>query len=55
VVRAPLRRAEILRQTGDAAAAHRAHTQARAHPACVGAMAQAVERALVAAPSPPRA
>jgi membrane associated rhomboid family serine protease len=55
VVRALLRRAEILRRSGDAAAAHRALTQARAHPACVGATAQAVERALAAAPSPPRA
>jgi membrane associated rhomboid family serine protease len=48
VVRALLRRAEILRQTGDAAAAHRALLQARAHPACEGPMAQAVERALAA-------
>jgi membrane associated rhomboid family serine protease len=48
VVRALLRRAEILRQTGDAAAAQRALVQARAHPACVGPMADAVERALAA-------
>jgi membrane associated rhomboid family serine protease len=48
VVRALLRRAEILRQAGDAAAAQRALAQARAHPACVGPMAQAVERALAA-------
>jgi len=48
VVRALLRRAEILRQTGDAAAAHRALLQARGHPACEGPMAQAVERALAA-------
>ncbi len=45
VVRALLRRAEILRGMGEKEAARTALVQARAHPACVEGMIAAVERA----------
>jgi membrane associated rhomboid family serine protease len=54
-VRAHVRRAEIYREMGDAAAARRALADGRAHPACTDAMVQMVERALARLDRPPSA
>jgi membrane associated rhomboid family serine protease len=52
--RALFRRGEILRRAGELRDAEAAFTRARAHPACTGALADAVERALAELRRPAR-